>query len=138
MLPPRKFLLLTMGVVSPWSSDEERIKDIERYLERIKYVKSFFKNPEDQELALKLCNPKTVKDLKRAIQFGVRVLGNEANLNWIDTSNITDMSYLFMGSKFNGDISKWDVSKVEHKKDMFKDSAFTGAKPQWDSAKLKD
>ena len=138
MLPPRKFLLLTMGVISPFSSDEERVESIKRSLERVRNVKSLFKNQEDQKLALKLCYPKTVKDLKRAIQFGVRVLGNEADLKWIDTSNITDMSYLFMGSKFNGDISKWDVSKVEHKKDMFKDSAFTGDKPQWDFAKLKD
>jgi hypothetical protein len=30
----------------------------------------------------------------------------------MDTSEITDMSGLFMYIDFNGDISKWDVSNV--------------------------
>lgn len=35
-----------------------------------------------------------------------------ADLNFIDTSLIKDMSRLFKNSEFNGDISKWDVSNV--------------------------
>ena len=37
-----------------------------------------------------------------------------ADLNWIDTSEIHTMENLFYDSKFDGDISEWDVSNVEN------------------------
>ena len=37
-----------------------------------------------------------------------------ADLNWIDTSGIYTMENLFYESKFDGDISEWDVSNVEN------------------------
>lgn len=36
------------------------------------------------------------------------------------------MSYLFASSKFNGDISKWNVSNVRNMRRMFSYSHFTG------------
>ena len=36
-----------------------------------------------------------------------------------DVSNVRDMSHMFARSNFNGDISKWDVSNVEYTKGMF-------------------
>jgi len=36
------------------------------------------------------------------------------DLNWIDTSRIYTMENLFYESKFDGDISEWDVSNVEN------------------------
>ena len=39
-----------------------------------------------------------------------------------DVSNVKDMYWMFNNSKFNGNISKWDVSNVKDMKDIFKDS----------------
>ena len=47
---------------------------------------------------------------------------NETNLNCIDTSKITDMSYLFKYINLynvNFDVSKWDVSNVTNMNYMF-------------------
>ena len=65
--------------------------------------------------------------LAREIKRATRVHGNEVNLNYIDTSAITDMSWLFSNDTiygyeyqaFNGDISKWDVAEVTNMSYMF-------------------
>ena len=47
----------------------------------------------------------TDDNIKDVIRFSIYALGNKANLNWIDVSNVTDMQSMFKRSKFNGDIS---------------------------------
>ena len=63
--------------------------------------------------------PETKKELKDIILQRIKNEGNEVDLNDIDVSKITDMSYLFEKTNFNGDISNWDVSNVDSMAYMF-------------------
>ena len=76
---------------------------------------------------------KDIKELKSIIGSFIANFDNECDLNWIDVSNITDFSYLFWGSTFNGDISKWDVSNATNMYGMFSCSkGFQGDISNWD------
>lgn len=55
-----------------------------------------------------------------------------------DVSNVTDMSYMFLGNDFQGDISKWDVSNVENMRGMFLGSTFSGDISKWDVSNVKN
>lgn len=57
-------------------------------------------------------SPHTKAELKKAILAEIEVQGREADLNCIDTSEIKDMSRLFAGIDFNGDISGWNFESV--------------------------
>ena len=86
-------------------------------------------------------HPKTKEELKGLVNKLIKERGNEADLNDIDTSEITDMSYMFTYSKFNGDISSWDVSNVESMDTMFYRSEFTGENgdiSKWDVRNVKN
>ena len=86
-------------------------------------------------------HPKTKDELLELINQLIEERGNEADLNDIDTSEITDMSYMFNYSKFNGDISKWDVSNVKNMQEMFYNSKFTGENgdiSKWDVSNVKN
>ena len=64
-------------------------------------------------------HPNTKDELTKIIKQKIESEGNECDLNDIDTSNITDMSYLFEYTDFNGDLSKWNVSNVTDMRGMF-------------------
>ena len=78
------------------------------------------------------------EELKEMIEQMIKRFGNKCNLNSIDTSNITDMSGLFEGSSFNGDISEWDVSSVTNMTHMFDSSKFNGDISKWDVSAVND
>ena len=74
--------------------------------------------------------------LKALICAAVAKNGNKCDLNFIDVSNVTNMSRIFQDSQFNGDISKWNVSRVTHMVDMFQDSKFNGDISKWNVSKV--
>ena len=82
--------------------------------------------------------PKTKDELKQMIEDEISENGNECSLNHIDTSEITDMKYMFHKSKFNGDISNWDVSSVTDMEYMFYKSKFNGDISNWDVSSVTD
>ena len=63
--------------------------------------------------------PQSKEELKSIIKTRIKTEGNKVDLNDIDVSNITDMSALFEGTDFNGDVSNWDVSNVTNMRGMF-------------------
>ena len=66
-------------------------------------------------------------------------IDHNANLNWIDTSKLKDMSSLFANKyDFNGDISEWDVSNVRNMSRMFEYSAFNRDISQWNVSKVEN
>ena len=83
--------------------------------------------------------PKTKKELRALIRQRIKDEGNEVDLNDIDVSNITDMSYLFEKIDFNGDIFRWDVSNVIDMNCMFGECThFNGDISKWDVSNVKD
>ena len=83
------------------------------------------------------CQPKTKDELIKIIKDRIlRSGGVFCDLNDIDTSLITDMSWLFYESGFNGDISKWDVSNVTDMTRMFSFSYFNQDISKWDTSKV--
>ena len=55
-----------------------------------------------------------------------------------DVSNFTNMYEMFEQSEFNGDISNWDVSNVENMYGMFRGSTFNGDISNWDVSNVKN
>lgn len=75
--------------------------------------------------------PKNRKELKDLIDERVVKEGSKCDLNDIDVSLVTDMSYLFYTSGFNGDISEWNVSNVKNMNAMFAYSDFDQDISNW-------
>lgn len=75
--------------------------------------------------------PTTRHELDLYMQLVEGTDGSNANLNCIDTQYITDMSNLFEGTNFNGDISEWNTSSVIDMTGMFKNSQFDGDISKW-------
>ena len=91
------------------------------------------KNPQEEQL--KRVQPKTRNELKSLIDKTIEEQGTACDLNFIDTSLITDMSGMFYHSLFNGDISSWNVSNVSDMSCMFYYSHFNGNISSWNYRK---
>ena len=82
--------------------------------------------------------PKNKTQLKQLINYVFK--HNIYDLNFIDTSEITDMSLLFNNCKHNFDVSSWDVSNVINMGYTFyKCNVFTAkGLENWDVSKVKN
>ena len=74
------------------------------------------------------CTDVNIKDI---VKEQIELLGNEADLNHLDVSNVSSMRNLFYKSEFNGDISKWNVSSVTDMTEMFGYSEFNQDISKW-------
>ena len=81
--------------------------------------------------------PTSKDELKNIINNLISKRGDNADLNDIDVSEITDMSELFRYEAFNGNISEWNVSNVTDMTAMFYKSAFNGNLSSWDVSNVK-
>jgi len=119
---------------------EQKIVQVDKPSHNQNNVKSTFllEKCEDSHLS-KVANNKyeLIEFVREEIEYD-----NKADLNHIDTSNVTDMSNLFRKKrrkeredfnfgKFNGDISCWNVENVENMGYMFHRSAFNGDISGW-------
>lgn len=59
------------------------------------------------------------KTIYQIIQYYLKKYGEDADLNGIDVSQVTDMSNIFYVTDFQGDVSEWDVSGVTNFSGMF-------------------
>ncbi|MCG8701126.1 MAG: BspA family leucine-rich repeat surface protein [Bacteroidales bacterium] len=64
--------------------------------------------------------------------FGACSLIAEVDLSNWDVSTITDFSWAFVETSFNGDVSTWDMSNAINLELMFASSAFNGDVSKWD------
>ena len=61
--------------------------------------------------------PKNRIQLNELIDYAFK--HKQYDLNFIDTSKITDMSNLFMNCEYDIDVSNWDVSNLKRWENMF-------------------
>jgi len=84
------------------------------------FIKESFKIGKNKMADIYNYYPKNKKELREIISKLLSERGPNANLNDIDVSKITNMSWLFMDfDPQNINISEWDVSKVKYMKYMF-------------------
>ena len=135
----------TYGTVSP-----KQLRIIKDWVKTNYHTKdgTYFKNTkiynDDKKSSENVVVPKdtpndtiVAKDKEHLISLINLYVGND-DLNFIDVSNITDMSSLFKHSLFKGDISKWDVSNVTDMSLMFNGSSFDGDISNWNVSNVTD
>jgi len=71
------------------------------------------------------------------IQQEIKLKGTKCDLNHLDVSEITNMSDLFEGSKFTGDISGWNTSSFTDIGQLFEKSKFKGDISKLDAHNIK-
>lgn len=75
--------------------------------------------------------------LLELVNEAVNAHGPQVDLNHLDVSGLTSLSYVFTNNVFNGDISRWDVSNVVTMSGLFQSSAFNGDISNWDVSNVQ-
>ena len=55
--------------------------------------------------SMPIVKPISRMELKAIVTRSIKLFGLDCDLNWLDTSDITNMSNIFENTNFNGDIS---------------------------------
>ena len=105
----------------------DRIGDYEPNIRNDIIKKLIFKAKDKDELK------EAVKNYSNNEKLGIERYGL---IGLWDVSNITDIKYMFIFSKFNGDISNWDVSNVTNMWYMFRNSKFNGDISKWNVSNM--
>lgn len=87
--------------VNPYDIYDKIINNEPVYDDEIEYINDMFSK----------IVPDNIDRLKDVIYFYSNNYPYKS-LNWLDVSVFTDMDGLFYNTKYNGDISKWNVSNV--------------------------
>ena len=102
----------------------------------LSFIKFLRESDERQSYTVR---PKTKSELIKIVKSTIKEKGNNCDLNFIDTSLITDFNKLFDGcSRFNGDISRWDVSRCQLMVGMFSGSKFNSNISEWNVSNVED
>ena len=122
----------------------ERISAVCAFFPKYKdFLKVFVDKTVDEKHTYKVQN----KDELISIMMTILARDPNANLNFLDVSNIDDMSELFSNnpathheylSQCNPDISEWNVSNVTNMANMFYKSKFNGDISKWDVSNCKN
>jgi hypothetical protein len=87
------------------------------------------------DMSIKIA-PRDKEHLVELIRQEIKAHGLCCSLNHFDVSGLTTLKYVFMDSRFNGDISEWDVSNVENMEGLFQNSSFNGDISKWNTSKV--
>lgn len=82
----------------------------------------------------------SLEELQQIMAREIELYGLDTNLNFLDVSELTDLSGLMAINPlryFNGDISQWDVSNVTNMDRTFQNSYFNGDISQWNTSKVQ-
>ena len=112
------------------------LDDIKRALEGDGELKNIIENSSNFNISLGVDLRKKISFYNEFPESGKEILGS---LKSWDTSRVTDMSGVFLGSSINESLSNWDTSRVTTMACMFKNSEnFNQDISSWDVSSVID
>ena len=138
LLEGSELLSLLDECLSIIDSTMYKLRELKEDMTSLTSLKSYIKEQLVEESELDDLKPDNREELEDLISQRIEQYGPKCNLNDIDVSRITDMSFLFCDMTFDGDISKWDVRRVKNLSSMFAGSTFNGDLSKWDVSRVEN